>query len=63
MYPCPYHHRGRNHEALIEAPPSSIWRHAFDVHIKEIADRAGVGGSTLYRRFPRERNYGVCRII
>jgi AcrR family transcriptional regulator len=42
----------RNHDALIEAAISVFAEAGVDAPIKDIAERAGVGIGTLYRRFP-----------
>ena len=43
----------RNHEALIQAAASVFAVVGVDAPIKAIADRAGVGVGTVYRRFPK----------
>ena len=42
----------RNHDALVEAAARVFAAAGVDAPIKEIADEAGVGVGTLYRRFP-----------
>jgi AcrR family transcriptional regulator len=43
----------RNHDALVEAAASVFGVAGVDAPIKDIADQAGVGVGTFYRRFPR----------
>jgi len=43
----------RNYEALIDAAAAVFAASGVDAPIKEIADRAGVGVGTVYRRFPK----------
>lgn len=43
----------RNYDALLEAAAAVFATSGVDAPIKEIADRAGVGVGTLYRRFPK----------
>jgi AcrR family transcriptional regulator len=43
----------RNHDALVEAAASVFAVDGVDTPIKDIADKAGVGVGTLYRRFPK----------
>jgi len=42
----------RNHDALVMAAASVFAEVGVDAPIKDIADRAGVGVGTFYRRFP-----------
>jgi len=42
----------RNYDALVEAAVAVFAASGVDAPIKEIADRAGVGVGTVYRRFP-----------
>ena len=43
----------RNHDALISAAATLFATVGVDAPVKDIADRAGVGVGTVYRRFPR----------
>jgi AcrR family transcriptional regulator len=43
----------RNYDVLIDAAQAVFGDSGVDTPIKEIADRAGVGVGTLYRRFPK----------
>jgi AcrR family transcriptional regulator len=43
----------RNHEALVSAAASVFAAVGVDAPIKDIADQAGVGVGTVYRRFPK----------
>lgn len=43
----------RNHEALVAAAASVFAAAGVDAPIKAIADQAGVGVGTVYRRFPK----------
>lgn len=43
----------RNHDALVAAAASVFAAHGVDAPIKAIADQAGVGVGTVYRRFPK----------
>jgi AcrR family transcriptional regulator len=43
----------RNYDALAEAAAAVFAASGVDAPIKEIADRAGVGVGTVYRRFPK----------
>jgi AcrR family transcriptional regulator len=43
----------RNYDALLEAAAVVFAKSGVNAPIKEIADRAGVGIGTVYRRFPR----------
>jgi AcrR family transcriptional regulator len=43
----------RNYDALVEAAAAVFAASGVDVPMKEIADRAGVGVGTVYRRFPK----------
>jgi AcrR family transcriptional regulator len=43
----------RNYDALVEAAAAVFAASGVDAPIKEIADRAGVGVGTVYRRFPK----------
>jgi AcrR family transcriptional regulator len=43
----------RNHDALVDAAAAIFSKSGVDAPIKEIADRAGVGVGTVYRRFPK----------
>lgn len=43
----------RNYDALLEAAAAVFAASGVDAPIKDIADRAGVGVGTLYRRFPK----------
>jgi len=43
----------RNHDALLDAAKAVFAASGVDAPAKEIADLAGVGVGTLYRRFPR----------
>ena len=42
----------RNHDALVTAAATVFARVGVDAPIKDVADQAGVGVGTLYRRFP-----------
>jgi AcrR family transcriptional regulator len=43
----------RNYDSLVEAAAAVFATSGVDAPIKEIADRAGVGIGTVYRRFPK----------
>ena len=43
----------RNHDALVEAAARVFAAAGVDTPIKDIADQAGVGVGTFYRRFPK----------
>ncbi len=43
----------RNHDALLKAAMAVFTEFGVDAPIKAIADKAGVGVGTLYRRFPK----------
>jgi len=43
----------RNYDALVEAAAAVFAASGVDAPIKEVADRAGVGVGTVYRRFPK----------
>jgi AcrR family transcriptional regulator len=43
----------RNHEALVDAAATVFATSGVDAPMKQIADQAGVGVGTLYRRFPK----------
>ncbi len=43
----------RNHDALVEAAATVFAVAGVDAPIKDIADQAGVGVGTVYRRFPK----------
>ena len=43
----------RNHDALLEAAMAVFAKSGVDAPIKQIADAAGVGVGTFYRRFPK----------
>lgn len=53
----------RNYDSLVEAAVAVFATSGVDVPIKEIADRAGVGIGTFYRRFPKRSDLivAVCR--
>ena len=42
----------RNRRRIVEAAQSAFADHGLDVPLEDVADRAGVGIATLYRRFP-----------
>jgi AcrR family transcriptional regulator len=51
----------RNRARIIEAATAAFARDGLDVPLEEVADDAGVGIGTLYRRFPnREELIGAC---
>jgi AcrR family transcriptional regulator len=51
----------RNHERIVVAAREVFDEQGIDAPIRDIADRAGVGVATLYRRFPeRERLVEAC---
>ena len=53
----------RNYDSLVEAAVAVFAASGVDAPIKEIADRAGVGVGTVYRRFPKRSDLivAVCR--
>jgi AcrR family transcriptional regulator len=51
----------RNRARIIQAATAAFARDGLDVPLEEVADEAGVGIGTLYRRFPnREELIGAC---
>jgi AcrR family transcriptional regulator len=46
----------RNRTAIVQAARSVMGRHGLDAPLDEIAQAAGVGNATLYRRFPTRRD-------
>ena len=51
----------RNRARIIDAATAAFARHGLDVPLEEVADGAGVGIGTLYRRFAgREELIGAC---
>src|SRR5688572_4797049 len=51
----------RNRSRIIEAATTAFARRGLDVPLEEVADQAGVGIGTLYRRFSgREELIGAC---
>jgi len=49
----------RNHDALVTAAAAVFAEEGVDAPIKAIADRAGVGVGTFYRRFPKRSDLVV----
>jgi AcrR family transcriptional regulator len=51
----------RNRARIIEAATAAFARRGLDVPLEDVADEAGVGIGTLYRRFPgRDELIGAC---